>query len=181
MHGIAARAAGMVGDDHEHRHAHVQLRGGRRLPDAERQPDQQPRHEHQRQHVPRVRLAADQQRHPHPRCGQDARATFTQESGGDLVENIASASSFGKLHNPSGSDSLGGTLTLDTASGYSPPPATKFLFMTFSSETGKFASNVFNGHIYSVKYDPADVTLSALDNTTTTVGLSPAPRRSVTR
>jgi hypothetical protein len=72
-------------------------------------------------------------------------------------------------------------LTLDTASGYSPPPATKFLFMTFSSETGKFASNVFNGHIYSVKYDPADVTLSALDNTTTTVGLSPAPRRSVTR
>ncbi len=99
-------------------------------------------------------------------------ATFTQEAGGDLVENIASASSFGKLHNPSGSDSLGGTLTLDTASGYSPPHATKFLFMTFSSETGKFATNVFNGHTYSVKYDPADVTLSALDKTTTTVGFS---------
>jgi hypothetical protein len=99
-------------------------------------------------------------------------ATFAQESGGDLVENIASASSFGKLHNPSGSDSLGGTLTLDTASGYTPPHATKFLFMTFASETGKFAANVFNGHNYSVKYDPADVTLSALDNTSTTVGLS---------
>jgi large repetitive protein len=99
-------------------------------------------------------------------------ATFTQEAGGDLVENIASASSFGKLHNLSGSDSLGGTLTLDTASGYTPPHATKFLFMTFSSETGKFASTAFNGHIYNVKYDPADVTLSALDNTTTTVGLS---------
>jgi hypothetical protein len=99
-------------------------------------------------------------------------ATFTQESGGDLVENIAGASSFGKLHNPGGSDSLGGTLTLDTASGYTPPHATKFLFMTFGSETGKFAPNVFNGHNYSVKYDPADVTLSALDNTTTAVGLS---------
>jgi hypothetical protein len=99
-------------------------------------------------------------------------ATFTQESGGDLVENIASASGFGKLHNPSGTDSLGGTLTLDTASGYTPPHATKFLFMTFASETSKFAANVFNGHNYSVKYDPADVTLSALDNTTTTVGLS---------
>ncbi len=101
-------------------------------------------------------------------------ATFTQESGGDLVENITSASSFGKLHNPGGSDSLGGTLTLDTASGYSPPHATKFLFMTFSSETGKFASNVFDGHTYSVKYDPADVTLSALDGTTSTVGFSSA-------
>ncbi len=99
-------------------------------------------------------------------------AMFTQESAGDLVENIASASSFGKLHNPGGSDSLGGTLTLDTASGYTPPHATKFLFMTFGSDTGKFASSVFNGHNYSVKYDPADVTLSALDNTTTTVGLS---------
>ena len=98
--------------------------------------------------------------------------TFTQESGGNLVENIASASSFGKLHNPSGSDSLAGKLTLDTASGYTPPHATKFLFMTFTSETGKFASNVFNGHTYSVKYDPTDVTLSALDNTTTTVALS---------
>ncbi len=100
--------------------------------------------------------------------------TFTQESGGNLVENIASASSFGKLHNPSGTDSLAGKLTLDTASGYTPPHATKFLFMTFTSETGKFASNVFNGHTYSVKYDPTDVTLSALDSTTTTVGLSSA-------
>ena len=98
--------------------------------------------------------------------------TFTQEAAGNLVENIASASSFGKLQNPSGNDSLGGKLTLDTTGGYSPPHATKFLFMTFSSKTGTFASNVFNGHTYSVKYDPADVTLSALDNTTTTVGLS---------
>jgi hypothetical protein len=98
--------------------------------------------------------------------------TFTQESGGNLVENIASASSFGKLHNPSGTDSLAGKLTLDTASGYTPPHATKFLFMTFTSETGKFASNVFNGHTYSIKYEPTDVTLSALDNTTTTVGFS---------
>ena len=101
-------------------------------------------------------------------------ATFTQESSGDLVENIASASSFGKLHNPSGTDSLAGKLTLDTASGYTPPHATKFLFMTFASETGKFASDVFNGHTYSVKYEPTDVTLSALDNTTATVGLSSA-------
>ncbi len=100
--------------------------------------------------------------------------TFTQESGGNLVENIASASSFGKLLNPSGSDSLAGKLTLDTASGYSPPRATKFRFMTFSSKTGTFASNVFNGHTYSVKYDPADVTLSALDTTATTVALSSA-------
>ncbi|HXB65228.1 MAG TPA: Ig-like domain repeat protein, partial [Solirubrobacteraceae bacterium] len=99
-------------------------------------------------------------------------AAFTQESAGDLVENVASASSFGRLHNPGGTDLLGGTLTLDTASGYAPPHATKFLFMTFSSETGKFAANVFKGHNYSVKYDPADVTLSALDNTTTTVGFS---------
>ena len=99
-------------------------------------------------------------------------ATFTQESSGDLVENIASASSFGKLHNPSGTDSLAGKLTLDTASGYTPPHATKFLFMTFASETGKFASDVFNGHTYSVKYEPTDVTLSALDNTTATVGFS---------
>ncbi len=101
-------------------------------------------------------------------------ATFTQESGGNLIENIASASSFGKLHNPSGTDSLGGKLTVNTTGGYSPPLATKFLFMTFGSETGKFASNVFNGHTYSVKYDPADVTLSALGNTTTTVGFSSA-------
>ncbi len=98
--------------------------------------------------------------------------TFTQEAGGDLIENIASASSFGKLEDPGGSDSLGGTLTLDTASGYSPPHATKFPFMTFSSETGKFTPTIFNGHNYSVKYDAADVTLSALDKTTTTVGLS---------
>ena len=98
--------------------------------------------------------------------------TFTQGSGGNLVENVASASSFGKLLNPSGSDSLAGKLTLDTASGYSPPRATKFRFMTFGSKTGTFASNVFNGHTYSVKYDPADVTLSALDTTTTTVALS---------
>ena len=107
--------------------------------------------------------------------------TFTQGSTGNLVENIAGASSFGKLLNPSGSDSLGGKLTLDTASGYSPPHATKFRFMTFGSETGTFASNVFNGHTYSVKYDPTDVTLSALDNTTTTVALSPPPRKSATR
>ena len=103
-------------------------------------------------------------------------ATFTQESGGNLVENIASASSFGKLHNPSGTDAIAGKLTLDTASGYTPPHATKFLFMTFTSETGKFAPIVFTGtgHNYSVKYEPTDVTLSALDNTTTTVGLSSA-------
>ena len=100
--------------------------------------------------------------------------TFTQESGGNLVENIASASSFGKLLNSSGTDSLAGKLTLDTASGYSPPRATKFRFMTFGSKTGTFASNVFNGHTYSVKYDPTDVTLSALDGTTTTVALSSA-------
>ena len=100
--------------------------------------------------------------------------TFTQESGGNLVENIASASSFGKLLNPSGSDSIAGKLTLDTASGYSPPRATKFRLMTFASKTGTFASNVFNGHTYSVKYDPEDVTLSALDGTATTVALSSA-------
>jgi len=98
--------------------------------------------------------------------------TFTQEATGNLVENIASASSFGKLHNPGGSDAIGGKLTLDTTGGYSPPNATKFLFMTFGSETGKFASTAFNGHTYSLKYDPGDVTLSALGNTTTTVGLS---------
>jgi hypothetical protein len=98
--------------------------------------------------------------------------TFTQGSGGDLVENIASASGFGKLLNPGGSDALAGKLTLDTASGYSPPRATKFRFMTFTSETGTFASNVVNGHGYSVKYEAAAVTLSALDTTTTTVALS---------
>jgi len=97
---------------------------------------------------------------------------YTQGSAGNLVENIAGATSFGKLQNPSGNDSLGGKLTVNTTGGYSPPHATKFLFMTFSSKTGTFASNVFNGHAYSVKYDLADVTLSALDNTTTTVGLS---------
>ncbi len=99
--------------------------------------------------------------------------TFTQGSAGNLVENIASASSFGKLRNPSASDSLAGKLTVNTTGGYSPPRATKFQFMTFSSKTGTFASSVFTGHAYSVKYDSADVTLSALDNTTTTVALSP--------
>ncbi len=98
--------------------------------------------------------------------------TFTQESSGNLVENIASASSFGKLQNPSESDSLGGKLTVNTTGGYAPPHATKFPFMKFISKTGTFASTVFSGHNYSVKYDPADVTLSALDSTTTTVGLS---------
>ena len=100
--------------------------------------------------------------------------TFTQESAGNLVENIASASSFGKLQNLSESDSLGGKLTVNTTGGYSPPHATKFPFMKFISKTGTFATTVFNGHTYSVKYDPADVTLSALDTTTTTVGLSSA-------
>ena len=98
--------------------------------------------------------------------------TFTQESSGNLVENIASASSYGKLQNLSESDSLGGKLTVNTTGGYAPPHATKFPFMKFISKTGTFASTVFSGHTYSVKYDPADVTLSALDGTTTTVGLS---------
>lgn len=99
---------------------------------------------------------------------------FKQTSTGTLEEQIASATSYGKLLVPSSTVTLGGTLQVDTLAGYTPPGGTKFPFITFTTRSGSFASTVFNSHSYQVKYDPTDVTLVALDATATTVSLSPA-------
>jgi hypothetical protein len=88
---------------------------------------------------------------------------YTQTAGGVLVVEIGgpnAGTDFDQL-NVTGQAPLDGTLTVNLINGFVPSSGDSFPVLTFGSETGAFATVNGDGPLFTLSYDPTDVTLVA--------------------
>jgi hypothetical protein len=87
---------------------------------------------------------------------------YTQTATGTLAIQIAATdvASFNQLV-VNGTANLDGTLDVMLLNGYMPNSGDSFVVMTFGAASGSFAAVTGDGALFSVNYDPNDVTLVA--------------------
>ena len=91
---------------------------------------------------------------------------YSQFAGGALNLNIGGLTA-GSLFDQlavGGSATLGGTVNVSLASGYTPNIADSYQVVTFASRSGDFQTyngqSAGNGHVFAPTFDPTDLTLS---------------------
>jgi hypothetical protein len=88
---------------------------------------------------------------------------YTQTPGGVLVIEIGGVNpgtDFDQL-NITGQAMLDGTLTVNLINGFQPNSGASFTIITFGSESGVFATTNGDGPLFTLSFDPGDVTLVA--------------------
>lgn len=82
---------------------------------------------------------------------------YTQLPAGQLTIKLAETQSDQLI--VSGTASLAGTLTLAPTSGFTPPPGTAFIVMTYAAKTGSLT--LPSGSQYTASYAPTELTITA--------------------
>jgi hypothetical protein len=90
-------------------------------------------------------------------------ADYTQTSGGALVVEIGgpNAGTNFDLLNVTGQAALDGTLTVNLVNGFVPNSGDNFAVLTVGSATGVFANINGDRPLFTLNFDPGDVTLVA--------------------